>query len=80
LEVAEGLVDLEDEWGGEGIEGLGAVELDLGAWVRYSFFREYGAGNILKPTPGLASDTSRCSNDLCVAYPLRSLGRPVDWN
>jgi hypothetical protein len=44
------------------------------------FSREYGDGNILKPTPGLASDTSRCSNDLCVAYPLRSLGRPVDRN
>ena len=37
LEVAEGLVDFEDEWGGEGIEGLGAVDLDLGAWVRYYF-------------------------------------------
>jgi hypothetical protein len=37
LEVAEGLVDLEDEWGGEGIEGLGAVDLDLDAWVKYYF-------------------------------------------
>jgi hypothetical protein len=73
------LVDFEDEGGGEGIEGLGAVDLDLGVLVDTSW-SEYNGSNILKPTPGLATDTSKCSNDLSVAYPLTSLGKPVVRN
>ena len=29
MEVAEGLVDLENEGGGEGVEGFGTVDLDF---------------------------------------------------
>jgi hypothetical protein len=83
------LVDLENEGRGEGIEGFGAVELDLELLVKLFRWSDVSCSDViltrierdlLKPTPGFGVETSRYSNVFWVEYPLASLGRPVDWN
>ena len=60
LVVAEGGVELEDEGRAEGIEGLGAVQLDCGGSAMQRRVLAWKA-SALKPTPGLGDETSRCS-------------------
>jgi hypothetical protein len=47
--------------------------------VRYSKVNDDIDVNLLSPTPGLGTETSKCSNVLSVAYPLTSLGKLVGW-
>jgi hypothetical protein len=74
------LVELEDEGCAEGIEGLGAVELDWEVGVRDGIVVGDGGGNSLKPTPGLGVETSRCSYVFDEAYPRAKRGKAAGRN
>jgi hypothetical protein len=77
------LVELEDEGCAEGIEGLGAVELDWEVGVRDGIVDGDGGegeGNSLKPTPGLGDETSRCSYVFDEAYPRAKRGKAAGRN